>query len=105
ATTHRTTGAGRTQPRTPATRQTAPPAARKRPFNPMTPRSGCSPAYSVSHGRNAPIAIKPPPATAAKAKRRSSLGSRRARAHIKEQVDVRQDLRGDPDEQIGRAHV
>src|SRR5438128_1742008 len=95
ATTHRTTGAGRTQPRTPATRQTAPPAARKRPFNPMTPRSGCSPAYSVSHGRNAPIAIKPPPATAAKAKRRSSLGSRRARAHIKEQVDVRQDLRGD----------
>src|SRR5438093_7771036 len=95
ATTHRTTGAARTQPRTPATRQTAPPAARKRPFNPITPRSGCSPAYSVSHGRNAPIAIKTPPTTAAKAKRRSSLGSRRARAHIKEQIDVRQDLRGD----------
>src|SRR5881396_1878759 len=92
ATTHRTPGVGRTQPRTPATRQTAPPAARTRPFNPITPRSGCSPAYSVSQGRNAPIAIK---ATAAKAKRRSSLGSRRAGAHIEEQIDVRQDLRRD----------
>src|SRR5881396_1823548 len=95
ATTHRTPGVGRTQPRTPATRQTAPPAARTRPFNLITPRSGCSPAYSVSQGRNAPIAIKPPPATAAKAKRRSSLGSRRAGAHIEEQIDVRQDLRRD----------
>src|SRR5438094_9501256 len=95
ATTHRTPGVGRSQPRTPATRHSAPPATRMRPFNPITPRSGCSPAYSVSHGRNAPIAIKTPPTTAAKAKRRSSLGSRRARAHIKEQVDVRQDFRGD----------
>src|SRR6266480_5627525 len=95
ATTHRTPGVGRNQPRRPATRQTAPPAARTRPFNPITPRSGCSPAYSVSQGRNAPIAIKPPPATAAKAKRRSSLGSRRAGAHIEEQIDVRQDLRRD----------
>src|ERR1041385_271511 len=94
ATTQRTLGAGRSQPRTPATKQTAPPAARTRPFNPITPRSGCSPAYNVSQGRKAPIAIKAPPATAARAKRRS-LGSRRARAHIKEQIGVRQDLRGD----------
>src|SRR5205823_653381 len=95
ATAQRTPEAGRSHPRMPATRQTAPPAARTRPFNPITPRSGCSPANSVSHGRNAPVAIIAPPATAARAKRRPSLGSRLARAHIEEQVDVGQDLRRD----------
>src|SRR5437764_11404997 len=79
----------------PATRQTARAAARTRPFNPITPRSGCSPANSVSHGRNAPVAIIAPPATAARAKRRPSLRSRLARAHIEEQIDVGQDLRRD----------
>jgi len=73
ATARSSPGAGRRQQRMPTTRHTAPPAASTRPFSPMTPRSGWSPANRVSQGRNAPIVISAPPATAAEATRRSRV--------------------------------
>src|SRR5437879_13299682 len=94
--------AGRCQQRTPATRRTAPAAASKRPFSPMTPRSGWRPANKESQGRNAPVAINAPPTTAADATRRSWVDGDRATLRIpgagpnvEEEVDVGRDVPGD----------